>query len=277
MISLIICSRKGRIAGELEKNIATTIGVEYETIVINNSTNTYSIFEAYNIGVAQAKYPYLCFMHEDILYHSNDWGKQLIRNLENEKVGIVGIIGGHLFPNEGGSWWSSCYISGSIIQGNTINGIYNAELQENKYYAGDKAIEVAVVDGVWFGARKTLFSQISFDANYFKGFHAYDADICLQAINKGYQVSVIPSVLIEHTSLGTLNMLWFDEIKRLQEKWSHILPLVKGIAISEKEKNDRLYLISQIFNLNRSLLVVKNSKAYKIGKFILKPLSLLKK
>lgn len=51
MLSLIICSRTPRISEELERNIAETIGCEYELVVIDNSKNKYSIFSAYNQGV----------------------------------------------------------------------------------------------------------------------------------------------------------------------------------------------------------------------------------
>lgn len=75
MISIIICSRNKNIDSELEQNILDTIGnIVYEVINIDNSTNNYSIFQAYNKGTQIAKYPYLCFMHEDILFHTADWG-----------------------------------------------------------------------------------------------------------------------------------------------------------------------------------------------------------
>ena len=70
MLSLIICSRNSDISATLKKNIETTIGINYELIVINNSLNHYSIFEAYNQGIRKSKYQFLCFMHEDILYHT---------------------------------------------------------------------------------------------------------------------------------------------------------------------------------------------------------------
>jgi len=75
MFSLIICSRNNDICDELKKNISLTIGsYKYEIIVVNNSKNEYSIFQAYNVGVRKAKFQYLCFMHEDILYLTNNWG-----------------------------------------------------------------------------------------------------------------------------------------------------------------------------------------------------------
>ena len=47
MLSLIICSRTPKISNALEKNIAETIGCEYELVVIDNSQNKYSIFSSF--------------------------------------------------------------------------------------------------------------------------------------------------------------------------------------------------------------------------------------
>lgn len=62
MVSIVICNRSNRISPVLEKNISETIGIEYEVVCIDNSKNQYNIFQAYNIGVAKARYPLICFM-----------------------------------------------------------------------------------------------------------------------------------------------------------------------------------------------------------------------
>jgi hypothetical protein len=49
------------------------IGCEYESIIIDNSENRYSIFEAYNLGIDKSKYEYLCLMHDDILIYTIEW------------------------------------------------------------------------------------------------------------------------------------------------------------------------------------------------------------
>lgn len=76
MISIIICSRHHTLDEELRGNIKATIGndILYEIVCIDNSNNCHSIFSAYEEGVKKAKGNYLCFMHEDIRFHSADWG-----------------------------------------------------------------------------------------------------------------------------------------------------------------------------------------------------------
>lgn len=94
MLSCVICSRGVDISTEQKINIAQTIGVDYELIVIDNSNNTYTIFSAYNEGGCRAKEDILCFMHDDIVFHSKNWGL-IVREqyLNNSYLGIVGVIG----------------------------------------------------------------------------------------------------------------------------------------------------------------------------------------
>ena len=85
MISIIICSRNKDIPSELKQNIADTIGVDYELVVIDNSRNQYSIFSAYNEGVKRAKGDMLCFMHEDVVFKNCNWGERVIKHFQNNK------------------------------------------------------------------------------------------------------------------------------------------------------------------------------------------------
>ena len=93
MISIIICSRFQSISKKLKDNIENTVGVVHEIICIDNSKSQYDIFSAYNEGVKRSQYPLLCFMHEDILHYTSDWGKLLINHFRDLKVGLIGISG----------------------------------------------------------------------------------------------------------------------------------------------------------------------------------------
>jgi hypothetical protein len=94
MISIIICSIDPCRLDQLNRNIEQTIGVPYELIPIDNSSNRYGLCQAYNLGAARAAYPILCFMHEDIAFETADWGLSVIRHLEDPSVGLIGVAGG---------------------------------------------------------------------------------------------------------------------------------------------------------------------------------------
>ena len=105
MISIIICSRFQSISKELKDNIENTVGVVHEIICIDNSKSQYDIFSAYNEGVKRSQYPLLCFMHEDILHYTSDWGKLLINHFRDLKVGLIGISGPRFISQIPGIWW----------------------------------------------------------------------------------------------------------------------------------------------------------------------------
>jgi len=86
MISIIICSRTTSISDELIQNINQTIGIPFELVIIDNSNNFYSIFSAYNEGVKRSKYEVLCFMHDDIIFKTNDWGISVMHRFKSSNV-----------------------------------------------------------------------------------------------------------------------------------------------------------------------------------------------
>lgn len=77
MISIIASTHNPTFFQRFSEKVQETIGVDFEIIGIENHTQ-YSICEAYNIGADKAKYPYLCFVHEDVIFRTKDWGKYLI-------------------------------------------------------------------------------------------------------------------------------------------------------------------------------------------------------
>lgn len=285
MVSLIICSRNGNISLEQNINIQNTIGVEYELIVIDNSKNKHSITSVYNEGEKKAKYPYLCFMHDDILFHTNNWGKNVIQHFQDSKVGLIGTIGSHFMPKTPIGWYQSKVTSGGGIQRIINHDGYNLETHKDLTYLKDKlSIEAVVVDGLWFCVPKSLFKLVAFDENTFKGFHCYDLDICLQLRRVGYKILIISDIEIEHFSYGSFTEEWVKNSKLFFEKWKDQLPQVAGVNLSLEEMKAREDIVSETFlwmsayaQCHAELNNVRKSMAYRLGKFILKPFSSFKK
>lgn len=242
MISVIICSRKKNLSEELRSNIVDTIGVPHEIICIDNSRNQYSIFQAYNEGVEKSTFPILCFMHEDIVYHTRGWGKLVAGCFESSHVGMIGVSGPRYISKLPGIWWgvgsnpedldSICQYAINTDKNNPQNSYYT-------YYnpISDKnAVEIAAADGLFFCIRKSLFGQIRFDDVYYSGFHFYDMDIAMQVRTAGYKVLCVYDVLIEHISSSKLDMQWIKSARMFSMKWKSQLPVcVSGISL-EKQK-----------------------------------------
>ncbi len=222
MISIIICARSGTTLEELAGNIRATIGVPYELVVIDNTGNRYSIFEAYNLGVARSTHPYLCFMHDDIHFHGAGWGKNVVAHLEKPGAGIIGLAGPFYLSAVPSPWWSQGHYTEQYYfkrggEGDLIHRIRGAP-------ASGSPSEVVAVDGFWFCAPRQLFNSISFDERGFSPFHFYDLDICMQARVAGASVQVVYDVLVEHRSFGTLNRQWVSSALAFGKKWRAVLP-----------------------------------------------------
>jgi len=286
MISIVVCSRNTDISEILKQNIRITIGVEHELIVIDNSQNKYSIFSAYNEGVRRAKYPYLCFMHEDIEFHTLDWGRKVMNHFHESNVGLIGVVGGHYLPDCPASWWSTECRSGEFIQ--TYDYLENSPSKKIKHSwtrykrESDKAISVVAVDGLWFCISKSLFEKIKFDDISFQGFHCYDLDICMQIQQLKYDVRVVFDILIEHNSGGNHDLNLVLGREQFHRKWESLLPIIKGINLTDYEIKDRCIMANDIHALNKDYLKaneeikrILNTKAYRFGKFFLRPLSFI--
>lgn len=281
MITCIICSRHSDISPELKQNIGDTIGTDYELVVIDNSYNQYSIFSAFNEGVRRAKGDILCFMHEDLLYISNDWGRSVLKLFEDSSIGIVGVVGTHFLPKTPCGWYHPMLFSGGCVQ--TYNG--SQVYQHDITHFGDKSyLEAVAVDGMWFCIPKFLFAQgLRFDDITYNGFHCYDIDICLQVLQINYKVVITSGILVEHHSYGIFNIEWVRTTKLLFTKWQHMLPLNRGIMISEEEKMLRTKFVEQVMvwleaNANREeqLMQILRSKSYRLGKMLLHPFGVYK-
>ena len=275
MISCIICSRRPDISAELKENIASTIGYEYELVVIDNSKSEYSIFSAYNEGVRRAKGDILCFMHEDIWYHTKEWGRIVNDVLRDESIGLVGVIGSQFLPNQMASWWLCGATKGQILQGCTdYQGYYSCSLDGESI---QQLTDTVVVDGLWFCMNKALFPHVQFDEKNYNSYHCYDVDICMQVQNSRKRVVVLPDLLIEHRSLGNVTTSYYNQLQVFYNKWQTNLPMWRGIDITMEEA----LWVSNILNGYQKVVcrnvVLENSKAYSLGRWLLSPFKRLKR
>lgn len=277
MISIIICSIHDRIPPKLEDNIAATIGCDYELLCIDNSSNLYNIFQAYNRGVEMAKGDILCFMHDDILFLDQGWGLKVMHHL-SEDVGVIGVIGNHLLPNCPASWWTTSLRSGNVIQrsrsdNRNINILFDKYRQPNLSYT-----DVVTVDGLWFCMPKSIFSQVKFDEDTYDGFHCYDTDICMQVLQCKLSIRAVFNIPIAHYSIGSLSKDFFQQRRLWYKKWEKKLPIWRGVELNSKEL-DLLNEMSELVNEQTEEKIwaeedaqhLRNSYAYRIGKQLLKP------
>ncbi len=243
MISIVICSTNPTYYAQVTAAIAATIGVPYELIKIDNTTNKYSIFEAYNIGFEKAQFGIVCYTHEDILFHTQDWGKNLVAHFNDKSIGLVGVIGATMFPKSPSAWWSNTIANDHLVNNiqHWTNGVSNqpyhtiiSQTEERiitRDYnnpTGENVVSASVVDGLFFAVRRLLYDLglVKFDNTLFKGFHCYDTDISLQ-VNQSQRVVVVFDILVEHLQQGTINKNWYINALMVADKWRNHLPFTR--------------------------------------------------
>lgn len=221
MLSIIICSRTQAISKDLSENIKKTVGCDYELVVIDNSEHTYCIFEAYNLGIERSKGDYLCFMHDDILFHTQDWGS-VIRNIfgKDQKIGLIGVAGAKYKTKMPSTWWDT---PEKLKVMNLIQHFKNGNIENQSFGFNSNSLqEVVTIDGVFMALRKQ--TNIVF-SSYLKGFHNYDMNLCFECNKIGYKIVVTNEILLEHFSTGTIDNAWVDSTYTIHSVYNNMLPL----------------------------------------------------
>jgi glycosyltransferase involved in cell wall biosynthesis len=222
MISCIICSVNKGLFRQLSINIAETIGTPFEIIEIDNSDGKFGICEAYNKGAESAKYDMLCFIHEDILFETNNWGTVLAGHFASlANAGIIGIAGSTYKSLTASGWWASedkylCYHykqSYKYISNESVLRSLN----------GNSVKKVICLDGVFLAVKKVVYEKFRFDDSL-RYFHGYDLDLSL-AVSREFQNYFIPDIMIHHLSEGSLNDVWLKNMFLLFKKWKNYLPV----------------------------------------------------
>lgn len=254
MISIIICSRAQTISANLFKNIKNTVGCESELIVIDNSQNQYSIFEAYNLGIEKSNGDYLCFIHDDILFHTDGWGN-IVRRIFNDnlQIGLIGVAGAKVKTKMPSGWWD-CLEDQKVI--NIIQHFSNKKKEKWSFgFDNGQNTEVVAVDGVFMAMRKD--KQIRFDSKM-KEFHNYDLNISFEYKKQGFKIMVTNEILLEHFSLGIINEAWVRSTYIIHRQYNNLLPLGKSKKpINKKVEVDNAErFIEESFKYNLNIIAI---------------------
>lgn len=249
MISFIICSTKSFIQPLFVKNIDEACSLKHEIILVDNSKNDHSIFSAYNEGVKKAKYDYLCFIHEDIVFKSDNLGEIISYTFTNNPdVGLIGVVGSEVLTRTPFGWWSAGpdYKVGNVKQypkshkrNYTIPPHYNSKNEP-------QLREVVACDGLFLCIRKELFRKMKWDDNTYSGFHCYDLDICMTIKQLGMKIVVAQNLIVDHYSFGNPTESFAKACSVFNEKWHPYLPMSVPSISKSKLNNIQIQYETQI-------------------------------
>lgn len=156
--------------------------------------NQQSIFEAYNSILEEARatcskeFEGLILVHEDLEIRS-PLESTLRGEFRNADVAIVGAIGGRGVRSVR---WDRAVVT----KGHAPDAAHGA----NDHGRG--AFDVDMVDGLLLALSPWAVAHLNFDTAAYKGFHGYDADICMQARAHGRRVRTADFNLFHHTKGG---------------------------------------------------------------------------
>lgn len=208
MISVVICSAQPARLRAVEINIASTIGVEYELIAVDNSVEGKGLCEVYNAGAARTNYEFICFVHEDVEFLSENWGACAIAHFqEDADLALIGLAGSRYKARVPSGW--HCGDKRNLC----INIRHGLSLEtaapvmcKPDAYASERRIPVVALDGVWMFVRRSTWSAVSFNESL-NGFHFYDVDFSLR-VSQVAKVAVVYDIDVLHFSLGSFGETW---------------------------------------------------------------------
>jgi hypothetical protein len=200
MVSILVCSVRPYLYQQLAKNVEDTIGVDYEILSYDNRQTKKGLCEVYNLLAADAKFDLLCFVHEDIIFTTLNWGKVLVRLFSKNNVGVLGVAGSKYKSKTFSGWFTGvpeldcCNIIHQFPEGR----------QEAIFFqptANSVLEDVVCLDGVFICSTSKVWRDLRFDSENITGFHFYDIDFSIRAAKK-YRVAVSYEIDMIHFTVG---------------------------------------------------------------------------
>ncbi len=222
MISILICSIRPNLLSSIKENIARTINVPYELLFHDNRTTQYGICKVYNMLLSQSKYKYAVFLHEDVIFQTQDWGTILLNYFESDKnIGLIGLAGARHKTKAPSGWWNN---DGSELLMNIIQHYPDGKIVNHKpkSWPEKSLLEVCVVDGVFLAVRKE--NEISFNEKL-AGFHNYDLALSIEYILAGMKVVISNEIILEHFSNGKIDKQWLWSTYNFSQIYQKHLPI----------------------------------------------------
>lgn len=257
MISVIICSINKKFAQQVQSNIHDTIGVPCQIIIIDNTLSPMPITRVYNLAASQAKHDTLCFVHEDVLFKTQNWGLKILEYFsQNKKLGLIGV-GGSKYKSKTPSGWfcglqefDCCNISHLDRAGNTELLLMNPE-------KGSRLQQVVTVDGVFMCCPKSVWLETKFNEVLLTDFHLYDIDFSIRVSEK-YESAVTFEIDILHIVKGNhYGDKWLESTLSWHKHFDKKLPV--GIKRTGKTNVIESHIVSiWLIRLKHERLTFKN-------------------
>jgi hypothetical protein len=176
-----------------------------------------SVQRAYNELLAEAAadsdLEAVVLPHQDLRIEEPSFNQRLRAALEDPSVALIGAVGGRGVRSLG--WDDDAEMMG------TMGGWVHGEVTYFRSDGFDGVVDVDVLDGTLLIFSPWAARNLRFDLRFERDFHAYDADICFQALALGKRV-VVADLWSVHCGFGTIaprRGSWVRASLELDRKW----------------------------------------------------------
>lgn len=190
-----------------------------------------SIFRAYNQIIDRAlqdpEMEALVLLHEDTELRDDAFESKVRAELADSEVAVLGVVGGRESPSS--RWWE---------------GERFGYAPDNHHPTGNDfgkgRHDVDQVDGLLLVLSRWAVENLRFDER-FRGFHVYDADMCMQARAAGRIVRVVDIELFHHDKGSRGDEAAYHRMdSAYRRKWGLPLPPWKVRILRERPAAKRL-------------------------------------
>lgn len=209
-------------------HISNTIGVKHDIHIYENH-NQYSLSVLYNKAIEEYHddNAIMLFVHNDIVFETKDWGKNLLRHFNNPNTDyqIIGLAGSVEIP-EHGCWYMRP--DGKGMNQQSMRGIVNHDNGLRKWtsqYSEAKGgvDPVVTIDGL-FMAVDTSDIEHTFDEDYYM-WHYYDMGFCMPNYLDGCNIGVVYDIRVTHKSVGQTDQEWERNRQLFATNYKDDLPI----------------------------------------------------
>jgi len=244
-VSVILCSKNHEICEKAVESIKATIGIEFEIMVFDNNDKNWGICKVYNYCAAKAKYKYLCFVHEDVILPTPNWGKNMAEFAEKTpNCGVIGFAGGIIATKNFVGWGAGVETRCRYYEGDRALMLKkDFDVSDLEFYHHNPEnldfAKVVTLDGLFMFTSYDVWKENPFDEETIKGFHFYDADFTFAVAQKRQNYACMTAD-VYHFSSGSYDKSFYLAARIFQKKWKDKLPYVIG--------NEKISFASEYFS-----------------------------
>ena len=235
-ITVVVCSKHtDKEKSDFLEHIKTTCEYNVHVMFLINSDGV-SLTKIYNDMLEKIETEIVVFIHDDIEFLRKGWGSEIVRlfNLY-EDYGIIGVAGSAEF-DEKGAWWNYNKKYGQVLH--RSNG--KSWLTAFSPLLETDLKETCMIDGLFMAVHTKRISK-HFDNN-FEGFNHYDTSFCLDNYIDGKtKIGVTTNIRMAHNSIGETKPNWFENLQKLNEKFSDYYPI--DVEKDKRRRNNENFLL----------------------------------